>query len=173
MILHFHQRSILVNLLARYLTCFLCLQFFGWIVFYITIYKEMGASCPHGLEAKIIHWWTLWNVRSHEQSVPKFGAKTDLIGPLLPEQEETVEVPQNRRFCFDVCSSSPRAHLYRWKCPSIWAKSEVLTWRTCGGTRCELGEHFGNPLGTSREHRGNTLGNRENWRKKKFFPLHP
>jgi tRNA A-37 threonylcarbamoyl transferase component Bud32 len=22
----------------------------------VTIYKEMGASCPHGLEAKIIHW---------------------------------------------------------------------------------------------------------------------
>jgi hypothetical protein len=34
------------------------------------------------------------------------------------------------------------------KCRSVWAQSEVLTWRTCGGTRCELGEHFGNPLGT-------------------------
>ncbi len=30
----------------------------------------------------------------------------------------------------------------------IWAKSEVLIWRTCWGTHCELGEHFGNPLGT-------------------------
>ncbi len=41
-------------------------------------------------------------------------------------------------------------------------KREVLIRRTCGGTHCELGEHFGNPLGTSREHCGNTLGNMEN-----------
>jgi hypothetical protein len=76
----------------------------------------MGASCPHGLEAKIPHWWSLRNVSSHEQTVPKFRAKTILIGPLLPQQKETVEIPQNRRFWFDVCSPSPWAHLYRRKC---------------------------------------------------------
>jgi hypothetical protein len=31
-----------------------------------------------------------------------------------------------------------------------------------------VGEHIGNPLGTQREHRGNTLGNREKC-KKQFF----
>jgi hypothetical protein len=114
---------------------------------YVYLYKIMGV-CPHVFDAIIPHWWRLRNVHSHEKIVPKFWAKTNLIGPLLPQQKETMEVPQNRRFCFDVYSSSPWAHLYRWKCQSIWAKSEVLIWRTCWGTHCELGEHFGNPLGT-------------------------
>ncbi len=48
---------------------------------------------------------------------------------------------------------------------SIWDKSEVLICRTCWATHCELGEHIGNPLGTYREHRENTLGNREKWKK--------
>jgi hypothetical protein len=85
----------------------------------------MGASCPHGLEAEIIHWCSLRNVRSPGQSAPKLGAETNPIGPWLSEQKETVEVPRNRRFCLDVCSSSPRAHLYRGKCRSVWAKSEI------------------------------------------------
>jgi hypothetical protein len=42
------------------------------------------------------------------------------------QKNETMEAAQNRRFCFDVYSSSPWAHLYRWKCQNIWAKSEVL-----------------------------------------------
>ncbi len=29
-----------------------------------------------------------------------------------------------------------------------WDESEVLIWRTCWGTHCELREHIGNPLGT-------------------------
>jgi hypothetical protein len=33
-------------------------------------------------------------------------------------------------------------------CQSTWVRSEVLIRRTCWGTHCELGEHFGNPLGT-------------------------
>jgi hypothetical protein len=71
----------------------------------------MEPGKPHRLDAKIPHWWSLRNVRSHEQSVPKLWAKTNLTGPLLPQQKETMEVPQNRRLCFDVYSSSPWAHL--------------------------------------------------------------
>jgi hypothetical protein len=103
----------------------------------------MEPGKPHRLDAKIPHWWSLWNVRSHEQSVPKFWAKTNLTGPLLPQQKETMKVPQNRRFCFDVYSSSPWAHLYRWKCQSIWAKSEVLIWRTCWEHIVNLGNILG------------------------------
>jgi hypothetical protein len=29
------------------------------------------------------------------------------------QKDETMEAPQNRRFCFDIYSSSPWAHLYR------------------------------------------------------------
>ncbi len=47
----------------------------------------------------------------------------------------TIGAPQNRRFYFEVSSSSPLAQQYRWMehsiCQSTWDKSEVL-WRTCG-----------------------------------------
>jgi hypothetical protein len=49
-----------------------------------------------------------------------------------------MQAPQNRRFYFEVHSSSPLAHLdYMWTeniCQNIWDKSEVLLetlWRTC------------------------------------------
>ncbi len=71
---------------------------------------------------------------------------------LIAQKNESMKAPQNRRFCFDLYSCSPWAHLYRWKenniCQSTWAKSEVLIRRSCWGTHCELGEHFKNPLGT-------------------------
>ncbi len=53
-------------------------------------------------------------------------------------------------------------------CQSIWDKSEVL-WKTCWGTHQEPD---GNPLGTWREHSGNTFRTREKW-KKKILPWIP
>jgi len=68
------------------------------------------------------------------------------------QKNETMQALQNRRVCFDVYRSSPSARLYRWKenniCQSIWDESELLIWRTCWGTHCELGEHIGNTLRT-------------------------
>jgi len=54
-------------------------------------------------------WWMFWNVRTHQQTIPKFCAKTNLIGPLF-QKNETMQAAQNRRFYFDVYSSSPWAH---------------------------------------------------------------
>jgi hypothetical protein len=72
-----------------------------------------------------------------------------------------MEAPQNRRFYFEVLSSSHLAYLHRWKedntCQSIWDKSEVL-WRTCWGTYWE-------PVGNLNATCGNALGTREEWKK--------
>jgi len=61
------------------------------------------------------------------------GATSQIDWPISPKTK-TTEAPRNRRFCFDVHSSSPWACLYRWKenniCQSIWDKGEVLKWRT-------------------------------------------
>ncbi len=46
------------------------------------LYKKMGV-CLQLLDSVICDWWSLQNVRSHQQTVPKFSAKTNLIGPLL------------------------------------------------------------------------------------------
>ncbi len=42
--------------------------------------------CSHVLDSIIRDWWILRNVRSHQQTMPKFWAKTNLIGPLLPKK---------------------------------------------------------------------------------------
>ncbi len=68
---------------------------------------------------------------------------------------KTMEDPQNRRFYFEV-QSEKEDNI----CQSIWDKSEVL-WKTCWGTQWELNEPNGNPLGTLREHSGNTMGTRK------------
>ncbi len=52
---------------------------------------------------------------------------------------------------------------------SIWDESEVLIWRTCWGTHCELGEHIEpirNLEGTPWEH----IGKRGKMEKNKSFP---
>ncbi len=90
-----------------------------------------------------------------------FSQQTHLTVPSL-KSNEAMEASQNRTFCFEVWSSFPLAHLYRWKedniCQSIGSKSEVL-WRTCWETHWELGERIENltrnSLGTWREHIGN------------------
>ncbi len=73
----------------------------------------------------------------------------NLIGPSLKKSEIMV-ASQNRKFYFEVQSSSPLAKLCRGKednnlLKHIWDKSEVL-WRE------HVGEHFwepnGNPLRT-------------------------
>ncbi len=43
----------------------------------------------------------------------KILGQNQIDWPIAPKKNETMEVPQNRRFCFDVYSSSPLAHLYR------------------------------------------------------------
>jgi hypothetical protein len=66
----------------------------------------------HVLDSVIREWLILWNVHSHQQTMPKFWAKTNLIGH-CSLKNETMEATQNRRFDFDVYSSSPWAHIYR------------------------------------------------------------
>ncbi len=115
----------------------------------------------------MVRWWVLVHcgqvnkrsVNINTRYLPSSfwgGWQANLNGRLL-QKNETMEPPQNRRFCFDVCSSSTSAQLHRWKenniCQSVHDKNvhdknEVLIWRTCWGTHCELGEHIGNPLRT-------------------------
>jgi len=78
--------------------------------------------------------------------VPKFWAKTNLIGPLLPKKMKL--------WRFLKIEGSVLMYIV----PPLWPtyigesakayKSEVLIWGTYWGTHCELGEHFWNPLGT-------------------------
>ncbi len=67
---------------------------------------------------------------SHEQhttklivSLPTFNGRAHLRThalhcfvqedrPIAPQKNETMEAPQNRRFCFDIYTSSLWAHLY-------------------------------------------------------------
>ncbi len=118
---------------------------YGWSCSsYVYVYKKMGV---HVLDLIIRDWWILRNVRSINKLCQNSGPKP-IWSAHCSQKNETMEAPHNRIFCFDVYSSSPWAHLYRWKCQSIWAKREVLIWRTCWGTHCELGKHCGNSLGT-------------------------
>jgi len=74
---------------------------------------------------------------------------SQLDWPITYKKKETMEAPQNRRFYFEIQSSSPLAHLCRWKedniCQSIWDKSEVLL-GTLWGTCQELGNSLLWPL---------------------------
>jgi hypothetical protein len=89
-----------------------------------------------------------------------FLQQTHLTAPSL-KNNETMEASQNRTFYFEVWSSFPFAHLYRWKedniCQSIGGKSEVL-WRTCWGIHWEFGEHIENLTRTHWELEGNIVG---------------
>ncbi len=111
----------------------------------------------------MVHWWVLVHcgqvnrrsVNIDTRYLPSsfwWGADKPIWMADCSQKNETMEAPQNRRFCFDVCSSSTSAHLHKWKenniCHSVQDKSEALIWRTCGGTHCEHGEHIGKPLGT-------------------------
>jgi hypothetical protein len=55
--------------------------------------------------------------------------------PITFEKHEAMKIPQNTRFDFEVQSSSPLAHVYRWSgdkfCQSIWDKSEMLLGTLC------------------------------------------
>ncbi len=79
-----------------------------------------------------------------------FWQHANLIGPSL-KKNETMETPQNKRVYFDVYSSSPLAHLYRWKentiFQCIWDQREVV-WRTRWEKHCKIEEHIGNLKGT-------------------------
>jgi hypothetical protein len=70
----------------------------------------------------------------------------NLIGPSL-KKKELWRLPKIEGSILKYRSSSPLAHLHRWKDNNIchpWDESEVL-WRTCWGTHWELEEHIRNP----------------------------
>jgi len=103
----------------------------------------------------LVIWGILWNVRSHQQTLPKFWAKINLIGPLLQKKWNYVGC-QNTRFCFDGYSSSPwptyigesaKAYGLKMRCLYMenMLRNTLWTWGT-------LWEPIRNLKGTSWEH---------------------
>jgi hypothetical protein len=56
-----------------------------------TYIRKMGV---HVLDSVIRDWWVLWNVRSHQQTMPKFWAKINLIGALLQKKMKLCKLLQ-------------------------------------------------------------------------------
>jgi hypothetical protein len=82
----------------------------------------------------------------------------------VTQKNETMEAPQDKRFYFEVLSSSPLAHPYGWKEDNNLPKHMGLKWDAMENM---LGNTLGTwaILGTHCELKGNTLGTREKWKK--------
>jgi len=65
-----------------------------------------------------------------------------------------MEAPENRRFYFEIYSSSPLAHLYRWKGGQHLPQAYGINVRY-------YGKHVGEHIGELGEHGENTLGTKE------------
>jgi len=85
----------------------------------------------------------------------------------ITQKNETMEAPQDRRFYFEVLSSSPLAHPYGWKEDNNLPKHMglIIKVRCYGEYVGEYIGNLGNILRTHWELKGNTLGMREKWKK--------
>jgi hypothetical protein len=76
----------------------------------------------------MVRWWVLVHcgevnrrsVNIDARYLPSFfffffGGDKPIWSAHCSQKNETMEAPQNRRFCFDVYSSSSLARLHRWK----------------------------------------------------------
>jgi hypothetical protein len=135
---------------------------------------EFGVcSCYWDCRLELFCWYSAWNVFKCSQSTQSFWHTSKVSSPVWRRHLTIIKwvasqvqlflamsqfdwlithikwvyggYPKYKVLFWSVYSSSPLAHLYRWKegniCQNIWDKSEVI-WRTCWGTYWESHENL-------------------------------